>query len=325
MKTKTGSGKWFGITLLSMIAIMAACLSAGCRSGPETVKDDELDLAVREASDYCNANIPKGNKLAIISLRSDYPPLSEYIISTLTENLVNGRFFTVVERQQLDIIRAELDFNMSGEVDDSSAQAMGRMAGAETIIVGSVSALGDMWRFSVRALSVEKAEVQGFFNKNISSSTTMMLLTTGLKMDAGSAGSRGESGSSIVQLNQPVLVLANGTYTLMPRPRGRLNGIWQDTYISRVEVDSEYMTFYFENREAAGDGYGRSATVFWDKDYASLIDLDKPTIYKRNTGRTGQDGGYLVSCVFPRIDSRRLKLANRQGVVFIEIILGEPD
>ncbi|MDR0473907.1 MAG: penicillin-binding protein activator LpoB, partial [Treponema sp.] len=38
----------------------------------------------------------------------------------------------------------ELNFQMSGEVDESTAQAAGRMVGAETIILGSFTGLTNM-------------------------------------------------------------------------------------------------------------------------------------------------------------------------------------
>ena len=113
----------------------------------------------------------------------------------------------------------------------------------------------------------------------------------------------------------------NGTYTPNPRPQGRLNGVWEDIYISRVEVDSEYITFYFENKAEGGDGYARSGRVNWDKGDATLTNLNRPSSYIKNSGVTGQGGGYVVSCVFPRIEGNRFKLENRQGVVFNEIIL----
>ena len=40
------------------------------------------------------------------------------------------------------------------------------------------------------------------------------------------------------------LTLANGIYTLEPRPQGRLNDVWENIFISRVEVNSEYMIFF---------------------------------------------------------------------------------
>jgi hypothetical protein len=215
---------------------------------------------------------------------------------------------------------------MSGEVDDNSAQAIGRMVGAQTIIAGSVSAFGTMWRITLRALTVEKAEVQGLFNRNIPGSGTVAILTSGSKGTAVTAQNGPQrSERQAASITPQVFVLKNGTYTLMPRPRGRMDGVWEDIYVSRIEVDSEYMTFYFENRETAGDGYGRSGIVNWDRDLATLTGLDKPNVYKKNTGRTGKNNGYVVSCVFPRIDGKRLRLENRQGIIFAEIVIGESD
>jgi len=43
----------------------------------------------------------------------------------------------VVDRQQLDLIRAELNFQMSGEVSDESAQSIGQMLGVQSIMSGT--------------------------------------------------------------------------------------------------------------------------------------------------------------------------------------------
>jgi hypothetical protein len=128
---------------------------------------DELGAAIRETSDYLNKQLPKGNKLVILNVQSDFPALSEYIIDELIANTVNDRVFSVVDRQQLNTIRAELDFQMSGEVDDDTAQTLGRMAGAQIIVSGAVSKIGDLYRLRVRALSVQTAAIEGQFNRNI--------------------------------------------------------------------------------------------------------------------------------------------------------------
>jgi hypothetical protein len=82
-------------------------------AGPETPKtetavtevsaQDGLDAAIRNASDYINKNIPQGSKLVILNVKSEYAPLSEYIIDVLTGNVVNDRVFTVVDRANLGV------------------------------------------------------------------------------------------------------------------------------------------------------------------------------------------------------------------------------
>ena len=102
-----------------------ACYAGGIKSTvsiPTATMPDELDMAILEASDYLNERIPQGDKIAFVSTRQNYPALAEYIIDSLIENAVNDRIFSVVDRAQLDAIRSELNFQMSGEVSDDSAK-----------------------------------------------------------------------------------------------------------------------------------------------------------------------------------------------------------
>lgn len=172
---------------------MAIMTVAGCVGSPQSTPPpqeaaglDALDTALREASDYLNNTIPKGNTIAIINIESVSPALSNYIIQELVSNAVNDKIFKVVDRQQLDLIREELNFQLSGEVDDHAAVAIGKFLGAQTIVSGSVTSLPNRYRISIRALNVQTAEVQGQFNRNIDTSQ----LITAFLQQAPSAGSR---------------------------------------------------------------------------------------------------------------------------------------
>jgi TolB-like protein len=167
-----------------LIITLVALIGSACGSSPKAGAD-QLDVAIRETSDYLNSNVTRGNKLAFINIQSTSPALSEYIIEELIANTVNDRIFSVVDRQQLDTIRAEQNFQMSGEVDDSSAQELGRLLGAQTIVTGTVTKVGDNYRLRVRALSVQSAQIEGQFNKNIANSPTLNTL-----VQSSSAGSQ---------------------------------------------------------------------------------------------------------------------------------------
>jgi hypothetical protein len=142
-----------------------------------------LDAALREASEYLNTSAPEGSKLAILAIKSDYPPLSDYVIDMLTGIVVDERRFTVVDRANLALIEQEMQFQMSGEVSDQSAQSIGHKLGAQTIVSGSITAFGNpgslQWRLSLRAMDVESAAVQGQFNRTIPNGATMATLTGG--------------------------------------------------------------------------------------------------------------------------------------------------
>jgi TolB-like protein len=165
MKTKTFIG-----------LILSFAIIAGCLSEPTAKSSDGLDAKIREASDYLNTRIPEGKKIAIISVQSDSAALSDYIIDELISNAVNDNRYSVVDRQQVDAVRSELNFNMSGEVSDQSAQAVGKFTGAQIIITGRITKIGNDFRFSIRALEVESIQVQGSQNFTIAAGETINAL-----------------------------------------------------------------------------------------------------------------------------------------------------
>jgi WD40 repeat protein/TolB-like protein len=162
--------------LIFVFSIGLAACTSNQTPQPPVVLPDELDMAIRRASDYLNENLEAGNKLVILNFESDYPAFSEYIIDELIANTVNDRIFSVVDRANLALIQQEIDFQLSGEVSDESAQAIGKKLGAQIIVSGGVSKIGDVYRLRVRAIAVESAQIQGQYNKNIPESYTITAL-----------------------------------------------------------------------------------------------------------------------------------------------------
>ena len=154
-------------TMKLAAAVMAALFLAIGSPKASGLENDGLDGAIRELSDYLNRRVPQGNKVVFLNVKSVWPEFSEYILSSLIENAVNDEAFSVVDRQQLDAIRSELNFQWSGEVSDASAQEIGQMLGAQTIVSGAITEVGNEYRIQVRALSVQTAAVQGLNSKNV--------------------------------------------------------------------------------------------------------------------------------------------------------------
>ena len=162
-------------TILFLMAMFV--LASSIATAAPKKKVDALDATIREASDYLNLNIPKGNKAVFLNVSSIYPDLSEYMLAMLSENAVNDMVFSVVDRAQLDAIRAELNFQFSGEVDDGSAQEIGKMLGAQMIVSGAISKVGTLQRLQVKAIEVQTASVRGQWSANLNKSTMLTALT----------------------------------------------------------------------------------------------------------------------------------------------------
>jgi len=148
---------------------------------------DDLDRAIQELSDYLNKRIPAGSKVVFLNVKSDWPDLSGYILDNLTENAVNDGKFSVVDRQQLDAIRSELNFQWSGEVSDASAQEIGKMLGAQTIVSGVITTIGSVYRIQARAIVVQTAEVRGQYSQNVDGKGPVITSLTKKVVPAGSA------------------------------------------------------------------------------------------------------------------------------------------
>jgi TolB-like protein len=176
--------------LLLQVCLLLVFVFVDCATGQNAPEADELDSAIRAASDYLNTSIPKGNKTAVLNFQSEYPSLSEYVIDELISNMVNDRIFTVVDRANLALARQELNFQTSGEVNDDTAVSIGQMLGAQTIVSGSISRIGGLVRLRVRALDVKTAQIQGQFNRNIPAGGTVAMLIDGAAaVPGGNAGS----------------------------------------------------------------------------------------------------------------------------------------
>jgi PBP1b-binding outer membrane lipoprotein LpoB len=124
-----------------------------------TVNND-INTTLKKAADTLLQSIPKEFRIAIINISSNDNEVSDFVAAELEFLLVNNGFF-VVDRGQLDRIRQEQNFQLSGDVDDNSAVSIGKFSGANIVVLGSISGSGDMRRLRFRALDTETARVVG--------------------------------------------------------------------------------------------------------------------------------------------------------------------
>jgi curli biogenesis system outer membrane secretion channel CsgG len=125
-----------------------------------------LDEAISSSLSYLNDKVPQNSRVLLFNVTSGSPALSNYIINELTAGFVNSSSFIIVDRRNLDLLQKELNFQLSGEVSDETAVAVGKKLGAQSIISGSVMPLGDMFRFQIKSIEVRTAKIQGMKNTN---------------------------------------------------------------------------------------------------------------------------------------------------------------
>jgi TolB-like protein len=126
-----------------------------------------IDSGIKTSAEYFNQQLQNGLSVAVLGVESDSRTLSAYIMNELTSYFVNGSKFTVVDRQNLDRLQEEVDYQLSGEVSDETAQSIGTRIGAQTVILGSIRQVGNVYRLDLRAVSVESGAIQGIYGQDI--------------------------------------------------------------------------------------------------------------------------------------------------------------
>jgi tetratricopeptide (TPR) repeat protein len=94
--------------------------------------------------------------VAIVAWESPSAGLSDYIMEELTGALVD-RGMEVADRQNLEYVYRELDFQISDVVSDESARSIGKFLGVGLVITGQLTELGGPYRYRVNAINVESA------------------------------------------------------------------------------------------------------------------------------------------------------------------------
>jgi hypothetical protein len=117
-----------------------------------------IEGSLARAAGQIMSSIQPSSNIAIVYVTSYDMDTTEYIANELEFIMVN-KGFTIVDRSQLDKIRQEQDLQLSGEVDDDTAVGIGKIAGANIIITGSVTGTDSTKRLRLRALSTQTAQV----------------------------------------------------------------------------------------------------------------------------------------------------------------------
>jgi TolB-like protein len=128
------------------------------RSSPEGANSG-IEAAVNRACETLIYEIPKRATVAILSVSSRDRNLATFVVDEVEFQLVDSKEFQMVDRKTLDSIRDEQQFQMSGEVSDSSAISIGNMLGASIVITGTISGSDNTQRLTLKALDVKTAKI----------------------------------------------------------------------------------------------------------------------------------------------------------------------
>jgi hypothetical protein len=158
-----GNGMTKQIFCLSIctLLLMFACTSSQKRINdtlPDNVGDGvSFDAALTDIAAYYVVNLPVNSKIALLNFESDTHLLSDYIFEELWIQFENSSSFVLVDRQNLELIQKEMEYQYSGVVGDESMQSIGQQFGPQTLIYGKITQMGREYRLVVHATDIERA------------------------------------------------------------------------------------------------------------------------------------------------------------------------
>jgi hypothetical protein len=163
--------------------------------------------------------------------------------------LVNNGKLAVVDRVNLDKVRAEQGFQLSGDVSDESAKAIGQMLGAGAIVTGTLVNLGDAYRLTLKAINVETARVVAAYPADIANSPRVQTL---LVSGGGSAGAI--AGQAIVRPSASVPPVSQYQQQVS---EDTLVGVWKGSYFAGQGETAMTLSVFKEGNiyKAILDGY----------------------------------------------------------------------
>jgi hypothetical protein len=116
-----------------------------------------LDEALSDIAAYYRGSLPANAAIALLDFESEARLLSDYIFEELWIHFEAKSSFVMVERQHLERIQKELEYQASGMVSDESVQSIGHQFGSQILVYGKISRLGGEYRLVVHATDVERA------------------------------------------------------------------------------------------------------------------------------------------------------------------------
>ena len=123
-----------------------------------SVSHSGVDAALQKAVEDIMSVLNSDYMLAIVNVSSTDKDLSEFVAGEL-EYILLKNDCNIVDRSELDRIRREQNFQLSGDVDDNTIVSIGKFAGADVVITGAITGTGDTRRLRLRVLNTQTARV----------------------------------------------------------------------------------------------------------------------------------------------------------------------
>ncbi len=149
------------VAIISIACVLISCATSGTK--PELVEAPKPP-SVDKAMVTITESLPTEShqRVAVFSFAErgvGRTLLGEYVAEKLMVALSAIGRVDLVERNRLDAVSQEQKLGASGLIDDATAASIGNIAGAQAVLVGTLTRFGDCWELTARLLGSSDARV----------------------------------------------------------------------------------------------------------------------------------------------------------------------
>ena len=171
----------------------------------------------------------------------------------VSEELLTGFFsanapFDLVERKQLEAALAEMNLNFSGLIDETQAAELGKLLGADALVIGSITPFVTYFKINARIFAVQDGRVAGAAAVKIKNTEELQSMYDNLL----SSGQSTETGKPAMEEKKPVTsdyvqIIDDFTITLKEVAR-KGDKVWADFFVEYTGLKSEEWIGFYDAR-----------------------------------------------------------------------------
>lgn len=152
------------VLVLSVVLVSASCASPKAGAGSSasdatSLSSRDIVSALSQQREIIVLSLPAGSRIAVLDIDTGDKGLDVFTTEEIIKTLVRARQFRVLDRDSIETLRREQNFQMSGEVDDATAVSIGKFMGASVVITGLIHQRYEQVDISLKILDVETTEI----------------------------------------------------------------------------------------------------------------------------------------------------------------------
>lgn len=174
------------IKYIVIIFSLLEIFNCSSTASPIVLKDDEvrteLDNTVGKLAEalkekYTKHNSQKNLRLATLPFVNESGQVSHLGISlanSIQTEIFDPSIFVLLERERIDSILREHKFNSSGLVAELSIAELGKLLGADCVLIGTINQENNYFKLNVRIVNLESAEILSIAQTRIKKSESLI-------------------------------------------------------------------------------------------------------------------------------------------------------